>query len=569
LTQQADELEIVIQSEDMAPFVRKDETSFKQTPIFSPENPYSASFRATFVMNAMRRDSSPPLSSYFQGTLNRALLQSLPMRRPSNSPAKSKAQLCALLYEFQKMVDQNGLALRTPRRLAAIAVSVLAVIRFFLRQTKIFLLKSVVFLEIAIVIFAMLVLCLCTRVLAAPTLKLAKNRCLTPFGISSSGNTRGGGGIALVLTALAAMQWTAPKSACAASPQSAPIKTLDSARQNRAQASAGGRNSSEPPPPLDPILAEARSLADKGMASEAERRVRQYLTVHPDSANAHFLLGHILFREIQAEARLESQLALQVQASMGGARVLGANSSDTENRDEKAKASLAEFTAGANYRVPTAADLKVVAFDYVLLGDYFDADKWLTKMLEWAPNDSDGWYHLGRTKYSENRFAEAISAFQQCLKLDLKNVKAEDNLGLSFAGLGRNDEASAAYQQAIAWQAQSTAKNPGPYIDMGSLLIDENRPQDALTFLLQATEIAPREARAHELLGKAYTRLEQFPKAESDLEKAIELSPQNANLHCMLAPVYRKQGFAEKAKIEFDRCAAMTGSHSTPETPRP
>jgi Tfp pilus assembly protein PilF len=104
---------------------------------------------------------------------------------------------------------------------------------------------------------------------------------------------------------------------------------------------------------------------------------------------------------------------------------------------------------------------------------------------------------------------------------------------------------------------------------MGSLLIDENRPQDALTFLLQATEIAPREARAHELLGKAYTRLEQFPKAESELEKAIELSPQNANLHCMLAPVYRKQGFAEKAKIEFDRCAAMTGSHSTPETPRP
>src|SRR5205823_4201699 len=135
--------------------------------------------------------------------------------------------------------------------------------------------------------------------------------CVAPFRISSSGNTRGVGGIALVLTALAAMQWAAPKSACAASPQSAPIKTLDSARQNRTQASAGGRNSSEPPPSLDPILAEARSLADKGMASEAERRVRQYLAVHPDSANAHFLLGHILFREIQAQARLEIQLAPQ------------------------------------------------------------------------------------------------------------------------------------------------------------------------------------------------------------------------------------------------------------------
>src|SRR5256886_16087693 len=113
-------------------------------------------------------------------------------------------------------------------------------------------------------------------------------------------------------------------------------------------------------------------------------------------------------------------------------RSLGRNSSDAKDRDEKAKASLAESTAGAKYSAPIAADLKVVAFDYVLLGDYLDADKWLTKMLEWTPDDAQGWYYLGRTKYSENRFAEAISAFEQCLKVDPKNVKAEDNLGLSY-----------------------------------------------------------------------------------------------------------------------------------------
>lgn len=50
----------------------------------------------------MRRDLSPPLSSYFQGRLNRALLQSLLMRRPANSPAKSKAQFCALLSNSRK-----------------------------------------------------------------------------------------------------------------------------------------------------------------------------------------------------------------------------------------------------------------------------------------------------------------------------------------------------------------------------------------------------------------------------------------------------------------------------------
>ena len=320
------------------------------------------------------------------------------------------------------------------------------------------------------------------------------------------------------------------------------------------------------------LLSDAKSLFQLGKFTQADRTVRQYLENHPDSADGHFLLGHILFREIQSQAKeQEIPFPSQTHGPMAGARTMGSNPSDvtvSEAAQEMATASLEEFTAGAKFRSPSAADLKIVAFDYVLLADYSDADKWLTKMLEWAPSDSEGWYYLGRTKYNENRFAEAITAFQQCLKLDPKNVKAEDNLGLALAGLGRNGEAAAAYNQAIAWQAESLAKSPGPYIDLGSLLIDENRPQDAVTLLLRALEIAPSESRAHELLGKAYTRVEDFPKAQAELEKAIELTPEAPNLHCMLAPVYRKQGLAEKAKTEYGRCAALTGTHSTPETPR-
>jgi Flp pilus assembly protein TadD len=318
---------------------------------------------------------------------------------------------------------------------------------------------------------------------------------------------------------------------------------------------------STPADSADTPLAQARALLEKGRVNEADRIVRRYLEDHPDSPEGHFLLGHILFREIQNEAKRE--------AHEKGAQVPGLNPSRAKHGEEQAKASLAEFTAGAKFHDPSAADLKVVAFDYVLLGDYVDADKWLTRMLAWTPADSDGWYYLGRAKYSENRFTEAVGAFQQSLKLDPGNVKAEDNLGLSYAGLDRNEEALAAYKTAISWQAQLTQKDPGPYINSGSLLLDQGRPQEAVPYLLQAIEIAPLESRAHELLGKAYARLEELPKAEAELEKAVELSPQSGNLHCMLAPVYRKQGLTEKANVEFDRCVALAGDHSTPETPRP
>jgi len=183
---------------------------------------------------------------------------------------------------------------------------------------------------------------------------------------------------------------------------------------------------SQPPPSsadlANPALAEAKSLLRQGKVNEADRAVRQFLAAQPESAEGHFLLGHILFREIQSEARLETQLE--------GVQVLGAGASPAKHGEENARASLAEFTAGAKFHDPSAADLKVVAFDYVLLGDYVDADKWLTKMLSWTPSDADGWYLLGRTKYNENRFAEAVNAFRRCLRLAPNNVKAGGQSGI-------------------------------------------------------------------------------------------------------------------------------------------
>ena len=279
----------------------------------------------------------------------------------------------------------------------------------------------------------------------------------------------------------------------------------------------------------DTPLAEARALVEAGRLTEAERVARQYVELHKGSPDGHYLLGYILFKK------------------------------------QDAKASLAEYTEGAKYRMPGAADLEVVAADYVLLKDYPDADKWFTKAVEWNPADTLGWYYLGRTKYNENRFEEAIHAFQQCLKLDPKNVKAEDNLGLSYEGLNQTKQAIAAYRAAIAWQADTPAKDPGPLLNLGSLLVDTDRPGEGLPHLLEAAALAPGDYRVHRQLGKAYAHLNQLEKARMELEKAVELAPDNAPVHFMLAQVYRKQGLADKARLEHERYALLTGSKSTPE----
>jgi tetratricopeptide (TPR) repeat protein len=343
--------------------------------------------------------------------------------------------------------------------------------------------------------------------------------------------------------------------------------TRDLRQPGQSPTSPTGRPNQTMAEHLTPQLQQAWSLVQSGEATQAEKVVRGFLEQQADSAEGHFLLGYILFREIQTEAGAGGPMRYSVGPSLA------------QFRDAHARASLAEYTEGAKYAKPSEFDLKIVAFDYILLDDSADADKWLTRAVEWNPKDADAWYSLGRTKYTENRFNEAIHAFEQCLALDPKNVKAEDNLGLSYYGLGRTSEALAAYRTAIAWENESLVvrpasgdaasgvgdggQNPQPFIDLGTLYLEQNRPNDALPLFLQATQMAPGDAKGHEDLGKTYSHLNDLPKAQAELEKAVRLAPNVASLHFMLGQVYRKRGMTDKAKIEFERTEELNGTHSS------
>ncbi len=271
----------------------------------------------------------------------------------------------------------------------------------------------------------------------------------------------------------------------------------------------------------DLALAPVRRLIEAGDLAAAEEAIRQFLDAHTNSADAHYLLGYILFRQ------------------------------------QKAEASLAAYTQGARYRNPSAYDLEVVACDYVLLKDYSDADKWFSKSLEFNPANAQARYYLGRAKYNENRFEEAVQAFEQCLQLDPKNVKAQDNLGLSLEGLGRTDAAIAAYRKAIQWQSELPLKSSRPYLDLGALLIASDRPSEAIQPLQAAAQIDPKDPAVHRQLGKAFFHLQRLSDARNELETATQLDPQNAPTHFILAQVYRRLGLPDKAHLEDERYSSI------------
>lgn len=277
-------------------------------------------------------------------------------------------------------------------------------------------------------------------------------------------------------------------------------------------------------------LAEPRALLADGKLAGSESALRSYLKDKPNSAEAHFLLGYVLFRE------------------------------------QKAADSLAEFTAGARTRRPRAAELKAVASDYVLLGDFADAEKWFTEVVIERPDDADAWYLLGRTRYNENAFTAAVTSFERSLTLKPKNVEAENNLGLALQGLNELDKAKEAFQTAIDWQG-ATPTDPQPFLNLGTMLAEESDFDHAMPLLLKAATLSPDNPKVDEELGHVYEAQQNLPKAQSELEKAVALAPDTSSLHFKLGQIYRREGMTERAQQEFALCEKLNSTHSSTNTP--
>ena len=285
---------------------------------------------------------------------------------------------------------------------------------------------------------------------------------------------------------------------------------------------------------VQPALGNARQLISTGQFRQAESILRAYLLTDERSGPGRFLLAYTLFRL------------------------------------DKPKESLEEYTRAAQVQSPSAEDLKNVALNYVLLDDYVDADKWMSRSVQMNEKDPDAWYGLGRIRYTRQRFQDAVDSFQKTLALEPKSVKAENNLGLAYEGLNRTEDAIKAYRRALALEqasSQSVEKPPSeqPMLNLAIILIHHDRSEEALPLLTRAVAIAPRDPKIREQLGHLYLQQGKLAEAQHEFEEAVAMSPESSALHFLLGQVYRRQGLDTKAQTEFTRSAALSGSHSSPE----
>ena len=273
--------------------------------------------------------------------------------------------------------------------------------------------------------------------------------------------------------------------------------------------------------PLD----HARELLNTEHWQDAAPVVKAYFVAHPDSGEAHALMGLILYREHQP------------------------------------RASMAEYLQASQSTDLSAFDLRIFAMDCAAIPDFPEAEKWLLRSLEKDNRDAATWEALGHVRFSSQHYEEAIDALQHTLQLTPRMVSAETLIGLANERLARLDVAETAYRTAIQWQTDGKGQDAVPFIALGRVLLVNNQPADAISWLQQAEKIAPTSSEAHEQLGLAFAKTGHTPEAAQELETAIRLQPDSARLHLMLARTYRSLGEKEKADREFEQYAKLNGSN--------
>jgi serine/threonine protein kinase len=166
------------------------------------------------------------------------------------------------------------------------------------------------------------------------------------------------------------------------------------------------------------------------------------------------------------------------------------------------------------------------------------------------------WLDEGGTFHRLQKYDEALTAYEQAIRLDPNNAAAYNYKGVALHNLKRYDEALVAYERAIRLNP-----NDGfaalAYNNKGVTLHNLKRYDEALVAYEQAIRLDPNDAFAYHYKGVALDELKRYEEALAALDQAIRLDPNSAT-------AYENKGFAlmnlkryEEALVALDQAIRL------------
>ncbi|MEZ6131784.1 MAG: tetratricopeptide repeat protein [Planctomycetaceae bacterium] len=169
-------------------------------------------------------------------------------------------------------------------------------------------------------------------------------------------------------------------------------------------------------------------------------------------------------------------------------------------------------------------------------GDLPTALQLYAEILRTQPDNADAWHLSGLAAFATGELTQAESLIRHALELEPREPEFKANLASVLVNQGRSDEAEKVCRDVL----RVDSKHPGALSHLGTALRQQRRFVESLDAFQTAVE---QQKTCDSLcnLGAVLTEFGRFEDARQVLTEALELNPRQAQALINLAAVYRKQ----------------------------
>jgi tetratricopeptide (TPR) repeat protein len=208
-----------------------------------------------------------------------------------------------------------------------------------------------------------------------------------------------------------------------------------------------------------------------------------------------------------------------------------------ETKDSMILASKAYRLAPNDWRIHQLFALNYISFDML------EAAKLsLQRAISLNPKNAELHYQLARLYFTLGSFVDSIEESKQALALSPDYAEAYHNLALSYEGNGNVDAALQNFEKAVELNRKDKRSDEWPFIDFATYQRMGGKPDAALPLLEEALAINPRSSKANYEMGELLRDLKKYQDAKKFLQASFDLDPCNARALYGLALVTRLTG---------------------------
>lgn len=165
----------------------------------------------------------------------------------------------------------------------------------------------------------------------------------------------------------------------------------------------------------------------------------------------------------------------------------------------------------------------------------------------------------GSAQWGLGKEKEAREIFKKLADALPENPIVQQQLGLALYMEKRFDEALASFKKALG----IAPKDKKSLAMATSVFMAQNKPDEAVSFLLNHIEKTGESTGARELLGEIYYKKGDLETARKNAEKAIEINPDATEAYALLAKLHRGPDANKKAIADLEKGLKTNPNHLT------